>query len=65
MTETSPMGLLSPREGWKIGSCGVVFPNTEAKIVDLESGNALGPNQRGELCIKGPQVVLEVNWRNG
>ena len=63
MTETSPIGLLAPVEDLKIGSCGVLLPNTEAKIVDLESGKSLGPNQRGELCVKGPQVILlEVVW---
>ena len=56
MTETSPIVTLAPKEDLKIGSCGVLLPNTEAKIVDLESGKPLGPNQRGELCVKGPQV---------
>ena len=28
-----------------------------AKIVDLETGSELGPNQPGELLIKGPQVM--------
>ena len=56
MTETSPIVTLAPKEDLKIGSCGVLLPNTEAKIVDLESGEPLGPNLRGELCVKGPQV---------
>lgn len=34
------------------GSCGVITTNCEAKIVDRETGNLLGPNQPGELCIK-------------
>ena len=32
-------------------------PNTEVKIADLESGKALGPNERGEVCVRGPQVM--------
>ena len=56
MTETSPIVTFAPKEDLKIGSCGVLLPNTQAKIVDLESGEPLGPNQRGELCVKGPQV---------
>jgi acyl-CoA synthetase (AMP-forming)/AMP-acid ligase II len=40
------------------GSCGVLIPNTEAKIVDLKTGEALGPGMIGELCIRGPQVLL-------
>ena len=58
MTETSPIGLIAPVDDLKVGSCGVLLPNTEAKIVGLESGKSLGPNQRGELCVKGPQVLL-------
>ena len=37
---------------------GVPISNTDARIVDLETGQQeLGPNQEGELCIKGPQVM--------
>ena len=56
MTELSPLALVTPENIAKIGSCGVLIPNTEGKIVDLDSGKALGPNQTGELCVKGPQV---------
>ena len=56
MTETSPIVTLAPKEDIEIGSCGVLIPKTEAKIVELESGEPLGPNLRGELCVKGPQV---------
>ncbi|XP_017763750.1 PREDICTED: 4-coumarate--CoA ligase 1-like [Eufriesea mexicana] len=34
------------------GSCGVVCTNCEIKVIDTESGMALGPNQNGELCVK-------------
>ncbi|XP_076649572.1 luciferin 4-monooxygenase-like [Halictus rubicundus] len=34
------------------GSCGTVCVNNELKIIDLQSGEALGPNQQGALCIK-------------
>jgi len=27
------------------------------KVVDLETGRNVGPNQRGELCFKGPQIM--------
>lgn len=27
-------------------------------MVDLDSGKALGPEQTGELCVAGPQVML-------
>jgi len=57
MTELSPLATVTPSSKSKIGSCGVLVPNTWAKIVDTENGQPLGPNQLGELCIKGPQVM--------
>jgi acyl-CoA synthetase (AMP-forming)/AMP-acid ligase II len=36
---------------------GVPAPNTEAKVINLETGEALGPNQEGEVCVRGPQVM--------
>ena len=39
------------------GSVGKVVNNTQIKIIDPETGEMLGPNQPGELCIKGPQVM--------
>jgi acyl-CoA synthetase (AMP-forming)/AMP-acid ligase II len=56
MSETSPIGLIAPLNDTIEGSCGVNVPNTQIKIVDVSTGEALGPNQRGEVCLKGPQV---------
>merc|ERR1711892_1395292 len=42
----------------KIGSVGRIFSNTKAKIVDLDTGETLGPSQPGELCLNGPQVTI-------
>lgn len=41
----------------KSGACGTVVRNAEMKIVDLETGAALGRNQRGEICIRGAQIM--------
>ena len=59
MTETSPVTHSSPSdlELVKFGSVGVCAPNTECKIVDMETGETLGRNQRGEICVRGPQVM--------
>lgn len=59
MTETSPVTHSSPADpaAVKFGSVGVPAPNTECKIVNLETGEALGRNQEGELCVRGPQVM--------
>eukprot|EP00977_Amphora_coffeiformis_P020579 scaffold8374_cov175-Amphora_coffeaeformis.AAC.18 len=56
MSELSPLGTLATDSGARSGSVGPPVPSTEIKIVD-EEGNSLGPNQTGELLIKGPQVM--------
>ena len=60
MTELSPLATVTPENIAKIGSCGVLIANTQGKVIDLETGKALGPNERGELCIKGPQVITRL-----
>ena len=57
MSETAPLGLLSPLSQIVEGSCGVVTPNTQCKIVDVSSGENLPPHKTGELCIRGPQIM--------
>ncbi|MEX2568598.1 MAG: AMP-binding protein [Cyclobacteriaceae bacterium] len=57
LTETSPVVSCNPIDGTeRLGTIGVPLPNTEVKIVD-EEGNALATGERGELCVKGPQVM--------
>ncbi len=55
MTETSP-GTHGTRGG-ATRSIGPPVPNTEAKIVDLTTGGELAPNEEGEICVRGPQVM--------
>jgi len=59
MTETSPVTHSSPAppKPIKFGSVGVPAPNTECKIIDLETGKELGAGERGEVCVRGPQVM--------
>jgi len=61
LTETSPVTHVNPLDDPKKnrpGSIGIPVPNTDAKIVDLETGTKdLKPNEVGELVIKGPQVM--------
>lgn len=57
LTEASPVTHCSPLfKDSPIGSIGVPLPSTLAKVCD-ENGNEVGPNEVGELCVKGPQVM--------
>jgi long-chain acyl-CoA synthetase len=59
MTETSPAGTAMPRE-WtgKAGSVGLPLPGITMEIVALDDPRrALGPGEKGEIRIKGPNVT--------
>lgn len=63
LTEASPITHLNPLRGRrKPGSIGIPFPDTQARIVDMETGRPLPPGQRGELLVAGPQVMRGY-WR--
>ena len=50
----------TPQEVFKPESVGVPFVHNLCKIVDVETGNALGLNSPGELVVQGPQVFYIV-----
>jgi acyl-CoA synthetase (AMP-forming)/AMP-acid ligase II len=58
MTETT-VGATGPdRElGSVPGSVGRVMPSTEVRVVDPETGRDLEAGKRGELRVRGPQVM--------
>jgi acyl-CoA synthetase (AMP-forming)/AMP-acid ligase II len=60
MTESSPVTHMCSEfpEEIKPGSVGQCIPNTECKIVDLETGTELEQGREGELWVRGPQVML-------
>jgi acyl-CoA synthetase (AMP-forming)/AMP-acid ligase II len=57
LTETSPVTHVSPRERNKPGTVGVLTPNTEAQIVHVDTGEPVATGERGELCVRGPQIM--------
>ena len=59
MTETSLAISVTPDDPAKMksGSSGLLLPNMEAKVADLASGADLGPNQNGEICARGPNIM--------
>jgi long-chain acyl-CoA synthetase len=59
LTEASPATHVNPVHGMrKTGSIGLPLPDTEAKIVDPETGDTEMPlGGAGEMLIRGPQVM--------
>jgi len=58
LTEASPLTHGTPIHGMrKTGSVGVPVPGTDARIVDLESGEPMPVGGQGELEVRGPQVM--------
>ena len=58
LTEASPVTHANPLFGLYKEGIGIPLPDTEARVVDLESGTkVLAPGESGELCVRGPQVM--------
>jgi len=59
LSEASPVTHANPVFGDnRLGTIGVPWPDTEAKIVDADTGTkAMGVGEAGELCVRGPQVM--------
>ena len=57
MTESSPVTHMSPIINNEIGSFGEPVSRTRVKVVDINTGESLGPGQEGEMCVFGPQVM--------
>ena len=57
MTETSPVTHLTTPERNRPGSVGLCVPNMECRLVSVETGEAVGTGERGEVHVRGPQVM--------
>jgi long-chain acyl-CoA synthetase len=66
LTEASPVTHCNPVDKSmrtvRVGSIGLPLPDTEARIVDLETGKPLATGETGELAVRGPQV-MKGYWR--
>ena len=57
LSETSPVASTNPVDvNTYSGNIGLPMPNTEMKLLD-DDGNEVAPGERGEIAIKGPQVM--------
>ncbi|RPI26203.1 MAG: long-chain fatty acid--CoA ligase, partial [Chloroflexota bacterium] len=65
LSEASPVTHANPVFGQNcIGTIGLPWPDTNVKIVDVDTGlETLGVGEVGELCICGPQV-MKGYWEN-
>ena len=58
LTETAPLTHANPPDAAREGSIGVPLPDTDAMIVDADTGvGPPDPGDVGELVIRGPQVM--------
>jgi long-chain acyl-CoA synthetase len=66
LTEASPVTHCNPVDKTmrtvRVGSIGLPLPDTDARIVDVETGEMLELGETGELAVKGPQV-MKGYWR--
>ena len=59
LTETSPVThTIRPCGENRPGTIGPPLPGTECRVVDPETGEEVAEGERGELLIRGPQVML-------
>jgi len=59
LSETSPVTHVNPLDGERrLGTVGIPISDTDARIVDAETGkNDMPVGEEGELVIRGPQVM--------
>lgn len=56
LTETMAQTHFNPTDRPKMQCLGVPVFDLDARIIDLATGEELGPNEEGELVVNGPQV---------
>lgn len=58
LTETIAPTHSNPPHRAKRQCAGIPIFNTDARVLDVETGEERGPNQTGEIVVSGPQVFL-------
>ena len=58
MTESAVLATVNPALGKKkIGTVGLPLPDTDVKLIDVETGEEVGIGKPGEILLKGPQIT--------
>lgn len=55
---TETLATVAPMEEYEPGHVGNLRPNTEMKIIDLETGEALPANKEGEICFRSSTCFI-------
>ncbi|HNX24441.1 MAG TPA: long-chain fatty acid--CoA ligase [Spirochaetota bacterium] len=64
MSETVNIYTVNPVGKRKFGSCGIIWPDTDLVVVDVETGRkVMGRGEEGELIGRGPQFTAQY-WKN-
>jgi long-chain acyl-CoA synthetase len=59
MSETSPLIVSNPVKGTKkLGTIGLPLLNTDIRLLDPGTGQEVAVGKPGEMCVKGPQVMV-------
>lgn len=62
LSETSPLAIANPMHRSKAGAIGIPLSDTDAAVVDPETGAPVPAGEPGELVLRGPQVMRGY-WR--
>jgi long-chain acyl-CoA synthetase len=58
LTESSPFASYNHETAYREGSIGTAIDGVEMAVADLETGRLLEPGEKGELVVRGPNVML-------
>jgi long-chain acyl-CoA synthetase len=58
LTESSPFASFNHETAYREGSIGTAIAGVEMAVVDVETGRVLEPGEKGEIVMRGPNVML-------
>jgi long-chain acyl-CoA synthetase len=62
LTESSPFASYNHHAAYREGTVGTPIDGVQMRVVDVDTGRPLPPGERGEIVIRGPNVMLGY-WR--